>query len=113
LKPLGLPKIEFLLKDQVPTLWPTYVGEKENNFIQSIWDKNVMLSATPLGTHWELSKIFVNSDENSLAGHHFGLRLITETYYNRGAYHQVFMKGLLQLCELCCFRALLIRAKSV
>jgi len=51
LKPLGLPKIEFLLKDQVPTLWPTYVGEKENNFIQSIWDKNVMLSATPLGTH--------------------------------------------------------------
>jgi hypothetical protein len=50
----------------VSTLWPTYIGEKENNFIQSTWDKNVMLSATPLGTDWELSEIFVNSDENSL-----------------------------------------------
>jgi len=41
------------LKDRFECLplWPTYIGEKENNFIQSIWDKSVMLSATPLGTH--------------------------------------------------------------
>jgi hypothetical protein len=44
----------ILLKKRMLCLWPTYIGEKEDSFGQSIWDKRVMLLGTSCGTHWEL-----------------------------------------------------------
>jgi hypothetical protein len=52
-----LPKIECsILKYSVPSLWPTYIGEKEDNICQRIWDKSEVLGRTCLGTHWELEE---------------------------------------------------------
>ncbi len=54
----GSPKYDFLLNDGVPPPW-LYIGEKADNFGQSIWD-NVWCYwelGEPLGnlmeTHWE------------------------------------------------------------
>jgi hypothetical protein len=39
-----------------PPLWPSYIGEKEDNICQSTWDKSEVLWRTCLGTHWELGE---------------------------------------------------------
>jgi hypothetical protein len=35
------------------TLWPIYIGEKEDNICQSMWDKSGVLWRTWWGTQWE------------------------------------------------------------
>jgi hypothetical protein len=54
LKLWRLPKIKvYISKYRVPPLWPTYIGEKEDNICQTIWDKSEVLWRTCWGTHWE------------------------------------------------------------
>jgi hypothetical protein len=48
------------MKYKVPALWPTYVGEKEDNICQNIWDKSEVLWRTCWGTHWELGEYIEN-----------------------------------------------------
>jgi hypothetical protein len=44
------PKIEdFILKYRGPSLWPTSIGEKEDNICQSIRDKSEVLLQTLWG----------------------------------------------------------------
>jgi len=54
LKQWRLPRIKgYILKYRVPPLWPTYIGEKENNICQSIWGKSEVLWRTYWGIYWE------------------------------------------------------------
>jgi hypothetical protein len=39
------------LNHRIPLLWPTYVGEKEDNICESTWDKSEVLWRTYWGTH--------------------------------------------------------------
>jgi len=48
------------VKYRVPPLWPTYVGGKEDNICQSIWDKSEVLWRTCWGTYWELGEHIEN-----------------------------------------------------
>ncbi len=65
MKPWRLPKIEGpILMYRVPSLWPTYIGERRTTFAKAIWDKSEVLWKTCeahignlgniLGTHCEL-----------------------------------------------------------